>query len=111
MSNYELHSYGSPDCSDLYKYSPEEDFFISIEFDLKNKDSEGLLTFYFFLCTRKGFENQKFSDELEFVVFVDKFSIEFVKNYLEEKVVNQVAEFDDERLIKYLASNFNLESY
>ncbi len=110
MSNFELYSYGSSDCSDLINYSPNGDFFISIEFDLKKKTEEGLLTFYFFLCTKKGFENQKYSDELKFIEFVDEYSFIYVKKYLEENIVKKTLEMDDKELISYMMSNFIFEN-
>jgi len=106
MSEFELYRYGSSDCSRIDKYSPQGDFFISVEFDLKRKDEDGIVTYYFFLATQKGFEDQKYSEELEFIEIVDDYSFEFVKNYLEEKVNKQIKELDDEELFNYLNSNF-----
>jgi hypothetical protein len=110
MSNFELYSYGSSDCPDVTRFSPQGDFFISVEFDIKRKNEEGVATYYFFLATKKGFENQKYSNELEFIEIVDDYSFDFVKNYLEEKVVRKVEELDDTDLFSYLNSNFNFEN-
>ncbi len=110
MSNFELYNYGSSDCSEIDKFSPQGDFFISVEFDLKRKDEEGIATYYFFLATKKGFEDQKYSEELEFIEIVDDYSFEFVKNYLDEKVNKQIKELDDEELFNYLNSNFNFQN-
>ena len=109
MSSFELYSFGSLDCPDLSSFSPAKDFFIAIEFDLKKKNTDIFMTYFFYLSTKNGFDNQKYSDELEFIMIVDEYSFDFVKNYIEKNVAKQVSDLDDEELIDYLNSNFNLE--
>lgn len=107
MSNYELYGFGSSDCSDITTFSPQGDFFISIEFDIRKKGMEGFMTYYFFLATKEGVASQKHSDELAFIEIVNEYSFDFVKKYLQEKVEQKIEELGDQELFHYLNSNFN----
>ncbi|KXX70878.1 hypothetical protein [Flammeovirga sp. SJP92] len=107
MNSFELFSFGSSDCLNLKEFSPKDEFFISVEFDLKKQNEEGIMTFFFFLATKEGYYNQPYHDELEHIIIVEKYSFEFVRRMLDKKIVNKITELSDKRLLEYLHSIFN----
>ncbi|MBD0405173.1 hypothetical protein [Flammeovirga sp. EKP202] len=109
MSSFELFSFGSSDCLNLEEFSPKNEFFISVEFDLKKRNQEGIITFFFFLATKEGYYNQPYHDELEHIVIVEKYSFEFVRRMLDQNVVYKIIELSDKQLLEYLHSNFNFD--
>ncbi|WP_196889857.1 Imm8 family immunity protein [Aureivirga sp. CE67] len=111
MNDYKIFSYGSSDCPDLKNFSPKENFFISVEIDFKKLNEEGVETFYFFLCDKLGFENQKYSEELNHIEIIEKYSFDIVLKYIEEKIELKMKELNNEGFLDYMNSNFNIEEY
>jgi hypothetical protein len=109
MSDYQLNSWGSSDCSRLDAFDPAGPFFIAVEFDLKRRGAEGLVGFYFFLCNEEGFGHQTRGHDpqaFKHTIVIEKYAYDFVLNHLETVVKPKIEALDNVALFAFLDDHY-----
>ncbi len=110
MSDFELYSWGSLDCSDLKTFNPRGPFCIAVEFDIRYKNETGAITFCFFLCNQEGFTNNfRLDDDLEdfkHTIIVEKYSYDYIVEHFKHVIEHKIKTLSNIELMQFLHENY-----
>ncbi|NVO86715.1 hypothetical protein, partial [Hymenobacter terrestris] len=102
--------------SDIRTFAPIGPFCTEVAFDIAHKEEAGVITYWFLLADAEGLANYARHNllpgelyyALKKVILVKEYSYDMLREFLLREVENKCAQHDNNTILQYLETEFNV---